>query len=93
MLRYGCSAARSGQHADADGGRSGYDIELTRKVTQSVSVPVIASGGAGKIADFSSVILDGGADACIAASLFHRKVICINDIKKHLSSLHIPVRP
>lgn len=70
---------------DADGTKAGYDIELTRKVSESVKIPVIASGGAGTMEHFLDAFRDGRADAVLAASLFHFKEIEIMDLKKYLA--------
>ena len=77
---------------DADGVKQGYDIELTRTVSGLVSVPVIASGGAGKKEDFYEVLTDGMADAALAASVFHFKEIAIPNLKQYLYEKDIPVR-
>lgn len=77
---------------DKDGTKSGYDIELTRAVSEAVRIPVIASGGAGSLNDFSEVIEAGLADAVLAASLFHFKELSIHQVKKHLQEKQIPVR-
>jgi imidazole glycerol-phosphate synthase subunit HisF len=77
---------------DSDGTLSGYDIELTRIVSDMVSVPVIASGGAGTSLHFAQVLTKGNADAALAASLFHDGKLRIPDLKKELLGLHIPVR-
>lgn len=77
---------------DCDGTKMGYDIELTRAVSQSVSIPVIASGGAGKMEDFYTALTDGGAEAVLAASLFHYKEMEILDLKRYLSQKGISVR-
>ena len=69
---------------DCDGTKAGYDIELTRKVSESVNIPVIASGGAGNMQQFLDAFTDGKADAVLAASLFHFKEIEICDLKKYL---------
>ena len=69
---------------DCDGTKAGYDIELTRKVSESVNIPVIASGGAGNMQHFLAAFTDGKADAVLAASLFHFKDIEICDLKKYL---------
>lgn len=69
---------------DKDGTKNGYDIELTRAVAQSVSIPVIASGGAGKKEDFYEALTKGQADAVLAASLFHFKEIEIHELKDYL---------
>ena len=77
---------------DADGTLAGYDVELTRKVAEAVTVPVIASGGAGTPAHFASVLTDGKADAALAASLFHDGRLLIPKLKRELQALHVPVR-
>lgn len=77
---------------DCDGTKAGYDIELTRTIAEHVSVPVIASGGAGTCKDFYDVLTDGKADAALAASLFHYKELEICDLKAYLKERGIPVR-
>lgn len=77
---------------DSDGTLAGYDIELTRIVSDLVSVPVIASGGAGTMAHFAEVLTRGNADAALAASLFHDGKLRIPDLKKELQGYGIPVR-
>jgi imidazole glycerol-phosphate synthase subunit HisF len=77
---------------DRDGTQAGYDLELTRQVAEAVNVPVIASGGAGKIADFASVLTGGRADAALAASLFHDGLLEIVKLKSELKSLGLPIR-
>ena len=77
---------------DMDGTKNGYDIALTKAVTRAVNVPVIASGGAGRLEHFSEVIINGGADAVLAASLFHFGEITIAQVKSYLQSCGIPVR-
>ena len=77
---------------DTDGTLAGYDLELTRAVAEAVSVPVIASGGAGTPAHFAEVLTDGKADAALAASLFHDGKLSILELKKHLSDQGVPVR-
>ncbi len=77
---------------DADGTLAGYDVELTRTVAETVSVPVIASGGAGKLEHFAQVLSQGKADAALAASLFHDGVLTIDQIKDYLSEQSIPIR-
>jgi imidazole glycerol-phosphate synthase subunit HisF len=78
---------------DADGTQAGYDLALLRAVTSAVSVPVIASGGAGALEHFASALTDGGADAALAASLFHYRQLRIADVKAYLAARSIPVRP
>jgi imidazole glycerol-phosphate synthase subunit HisF len=77
---------------DADGTLAGYNIELTRAIAEAVSVPVIASGGAGTISHFAQVLTDGKADAALAASLFHDGNLKIVELKKELQGLGVPVR-
>lgn len=77
---------------DADGTKSGYDLELTRAVADAVSVPVIASGGAGARDHFALVLTAGGADAALAASLFHDKILSVGEVKAHLAERGIVVR-
>ena len=69
---------------DCDGTKAGYDIELTRRVSENAKIPVIASGGAGKMEHFLDAFTEGKADAVLAASLFHFREIEINDLKKYL---------
>ena len=77
---------------DADGTLAGYDLDLTRTTAEAVSVPVIASGGAGAPSHFAEVLTDGKADAALAASLFHNGNLLIPDLKKQLQSQGVPVR-
>ena len=77
---------------DADGTLAGYDLELTRAVAAAVAVPVIASGGAGKPEHFADVLTVGGADAALAASLFHDGLLEIHALKATLAAHGIPVR-
>ena len=77
---------------DADGTKNGYDVELTKAITSVVNVPVIASGGAGKLEDFYEVLVEGGADAVLAASLFHYKEMTISQVKEYLRERGIEVR-
>ncbi len=77
---------------DCDGTKAGYDIELTRTISEAVSIPVIASGGAGNMEHFKDALTDGCADAALAASLFHFREIEINDLKKYLSNEGVSVR-
>lgn len=76
---------------DTDGVKQGYDIELNQKLSETLTIPVIASGGAGKMSDFSEV-LKAGADAALAASVFHYKEILIPDLKQYLSGEGLPIR-
>ena len=77
---------------DCDGTKAGYDLELTRAVADAVSIPVIASGGAGKLEHFKEALTVGGADAALAASLFHYKELEIREVKEYLRGEGIPVR-
>lgn len=77
---------------DCDGTKTGYDLELTRTISQAVSIPVIASGGAGTMEHFKDALTEGAADATLAASLFHFKEIEISDLKNYLKSEGVPVR-
>ena len=77
---------------DCDGTKAGYDIELTRQVSENVSIPVIASGGAGTAAHFYEALTAGGADAVLAASLFHYKELEIREVKEFLRKKGISVR-
>lgn len=78
---------------DADGTLSGYDLELTRAVAGAVPVPVIASGGAGTPDHFAHVLMEGQADAALAASLFHDGKLAIPDLKTYLAGKGIAIRP
>lgn len=77
---------------DCDGTKAGYDIELTKAVADAVSVPVIASGGAGELSHFYDALTKGGADAALAASLFHYKELEISEVKKYLRERNVAVR-
>jgi len=77
---------------DRDGTRSGFDIELVRAVSESVSIPVIASSGAGTPEHFREVLTAGKADAALAASLFHYGELPIRSLKEYLASCGIPMR-
>ncbi|MEM0331720.1 MAG: imidazole glycerol phosphate synthase subunit HisF [Archaeoglobaceae archaeon] len=77
---------------DRDGTKEGYDIPVTRKICEEVSIPVIASGGAGKLEHFYQGFVYGKADACLAASLFHFRELTIQEVKMYLASKGIPVR-
>lgn len=77
---------------DCDGTKAGYDIELTRQVAQAVSIPVIASGGAGKLEHFYDALTAGKAEAVLAASLFHYKELEIGQVKEYLAERNVPVR-
>ena len=77
---------------DQDGTKAGFDVELTRTVVENVSIPVIASGGAGTKEHFYEALTEGGAEAVLAASLFHYKELEICEVKKYLQEHQIPVR-
>ena len=77
---------------DCDGTKAGYDLELTRAIAESVSIPVIASGGAGKLEHFKEALTVGMADAALAASLFHYKELEIREVKEYLRREGVPVR-
>lgn len=77
---------------DADGTKNGFDIALTKVVTESVNIPVIASGGCGKLEHFSEVFQETNADAALAASLFHYRELTIKEVKEYLTKTNIPVR-
>lgn len=77
---------------DKDGTKDGYDLELTKAVSQAVSIPVIASGGAGKLEHFYDAFAQGQADAVLAASLFHFREMSVPEVKKYLEGRGVPVR-
>ena len=77
---------------NADGTLAGYNLALTRAIADAVNVPVIASGGAGNVGHFAEAVTLGGADAALAASLFHDKVLTIAEVKEELRRRNIPVR-
>lgn len=77
---------------DCDGTKAGYDLELTRTIAESVSIPVIASGGAGTLEHFKEALTDGKADAALAASLFHYKELEIREVKEYLRREGVSVR-
>lgn len=77
---------------DADGTKNGFDLEMTRAISDAVSIPVIASGGCGKLEDFPPVFNDGHADAALAASIFHFGELTVPEVKEYLRGQNIPVR-
>ena len=77
---------------DADGTCGGYDLDLTRAVGRAVGIPVIASGGAGDLDHLADVLEFGGADAVLAASIFHFGTFTVDDAKAHLAKRGLPVR-
>ena len=97
-LEWACEAERLGAgeilltSMDCDGTKAGYDIDLTKEISSALSIPVIASGGAGCAEHFYDALTEGGADAALAASLFHYKELEINALKKELRSKGISVR-
>jgi imidazole glycerol-phosphate synthase subunit HisF len=78
---------------DRDGTGEGYDLKLLRSIGEAVTVPVVASGGAGKVEDFAAALRGGGADAVLAASRLHDGRLTIRQIKEHLAAEGIAVRP
>ncbi|MGM9538621.1 MAG: imidazole glycerol phosphate synthase subunit HisF, partial [Candidatus Onthomonas sp.] len=77
---------------DADGTKAGFDLEMTKAVTQAVRIPVIASGGCGSLAHFADVFQETGCDAALAASLFHFGELTVPQVKEYLRVQNIPVR-
>jgi cyclase len=78
---------------DADGTRAGYDLAITRRMSEAVAVPVVASGGAGHLDHLVAVLAEGKADAVLAASIFHFGQYTVADVKQHLARCGVPVRP
>src|SRR5437773_5730688 len=78
---------------DADGTKAGFDLVITRRVNEAVGVPVVASGGAGNLEHMAEVLLEGKADAVLAASIFHFGEYTVGDVKRFLAGRGIPVRP
>jgi cyclase len=77
---------------DADGTKAGFDLVITRRISEAVGVPVVASGGAGNLDHMADVLLEGRADAVLAASIFHFGQFTVGDVKRHLAAKNIPVR-
>jgi cyclase len=77
---------------DADGTKAGFDLVITRRVSEAVGVPVVASGGAGTLEHMAEVLLEGKADAVLAASIFHFGTFTVCDVKRFLKEKNIPVR-
>lgn len=77
---------------DADGTKNGFDVEMTRAISEAVRIPVIASGGCGRVEDFTEIFTSGKADAALAASIFHFKELTVSQVKTHLSRSGIAVR-
>jgi imidazole glycerol-phosphate synthase subunit HisF len=92
-----CAQAGAGEilltSMDRDGTRAGFDLELTRSVADGVNVPVIASGGVGSLDHLVAGAVEGGADAVLAASLFHFREVTIAEAKAHLAAAGVSVRP
>lgn len=99
VIDYAISAVKRGAgeilltSMDRDGAKNGYDTALLRAMTEAVNVPVIASGGAGSCADLVAGVRDGGADAVLAASIFHFGEVSIGDAKAAMRAANLPVRP
>ncbi|MEY4255025.1 MAG: hypothetical protein RLZZ141_252, partial [Pseudomonadota bacterium] len=99
VIDYAVSAVKRGAgeilltSMDRDGAKNGYDTALLRAVTGAVNVPVIASGGAGSCADLVAGVRDGGADAVLAASIFHFGEVSIGEAKAAMRAAGLPVRP
>ncbi len=97
-LEWACEAARRGAgeilltSMDRDGSRDGFDCALTRTIARAVDIPVIASGGVGKLEHFAEGIIEGEADAVLAASVFHYGELTIRQVKEYMRSCGIPVR-
>ena len=77
---------------DRDGTKLGFDVDLLKRITSKIYIPVIASGGAGTLEHFSQGILQGGANSVLAASVFHFGQLKIQDVKRYLADKNIPVR-
>jgi cyclase len=77
---------------DRDGAKTGYDLDLLKAVTSAVNVPVIASGGAGNAQHMVDAVTKGGADAVLAASIFHFGEVSVAEVKREMAKAHIPVR-
>jgi imidazole glycerol-phosphate synthase subunit HisF len=93
----GCAAGGAGEilltSMDRDGTKDGFDLGLTRAVVDAVDVPVVASGGVGRLQDLVDGALDGGADAVLAASIFHRREFTIGEAKAYMAARGVTVRP
>jgi cyclase len=77
---------------DADGTKAGFDLVITRRISEAVGVPVVASGGAGNLEHMAAVLLEGRADAVLAAGIFHSGEYTVGDVKRYLATKNIPVR-
>jgi imidazole glycerol-phosphate synthase subunit HisF len=97
-VKWACEAEQRGAgeilltSMDTDGTRSGYDVPMLRAVSDAIAIPVIASGGAGELAHFYDALTAGGADAVLAASLFHYRELSVGDVKSYLAARNVPVR-
>jgi cyclase len=78
---------------DADGMKTGYDLVITRRISEAVGIPVVASGGAGTLEHMAAVLAEGKADAVLAASIFHFGEYTVGDVKRYLAERGVPVRP
>jgi len=76
---------------DGDGTQAGYDLEFTKAIADAVSLPVVASGGAGKLEDFFDAITQGGASILLAASVFHYRLLSVRQVKEYLRDKGVPV--
>ncbi len=99
VIEWACEVERLGSgeilltSMDCDGTKSGYDLELTRAVSEAVNIPVIASGGAGTLDHLVDALVDGKADAVLAASIFHYRTYTIEETKKYLADHNVIIRP
>ena len=97
-IEWACEVERRGAgeilltSMDRDGTKDGYEIRLTRAISDAVSIPVIASGGAGALDHFREALVEGGADAALAASLFHYQQLSLGEVKAYLRDQSVPVR-
>jgi imidazole glycerol-phosphate synthase subunit HisF len=97
-MEWACRAVQLGageivlNSIDADGTRAGFDLAITRRISENVSVPVVASGGAGSLEHMAEVLIDGKADAVLAASIFHYGDHTVGEVKNYLAQRGIPVR-
>jgi cyclase len=78
---------------DADGTKAGFDLEITRRISEAVEAPIVASGGAGSLEHMAEALDLGKADAVLAASIFHFQEFTVGDVKEYLAGRGIPVRP
>jgi cyclase len=98
-IEWACRAVKLGageivlNSIDADGTKAGYDLEITRRISEAVGVPVVASGGAGTLEHMAEVLIEGKADAVLAASVFHFGQHTVGEVKAYLADRGIPIRP